>query len=244
MSANNIIITILIISLFILVIYYIINIYKSKMINMIKSIINKVKPILSKVKPILSKVKPILSTINNKYKDILQNKYINLIIKNIKNMLQNKYTNVIYSLIVSCLQLLINYIKNFKLVRIIINKIGLLKGNIIKENIINGNTISNKNYVLNIKDVKLLIKLVLDKTINKKVYNKLIKNNSSNNSRRKIDHYNIYETKIDDNIKKDLLYLESIIIKRINIANPNTFIVLLLYYINNSKYFVNKNISN
>jgi hypothetical protein len=201
---------------------------------MIKSIINKVKPILSKVKPILSKVKPILSNINNKYKDILQNKYINLITENIKNILQNKYTNVIYSLIVSCLQLLLNYIKNFKLVRIIINKIGLLKGN----------TINNKNYVLNIKDVKLLIKLVLDKTINKKVYHKLIKNNSSNNSRKKIDHYNIYETKIDNNIKKDLLYLESIIIKRINIANPTTFIVLLLYYINNSKYFVNKNISN
>jgi len=83
-------------------------------------------------------------------------------------------------------------------------------------------------------DIKLLIKLVIDKTINKNVYDKLIVKYNKN----RIEKYNIYNNKIEDkNIKKNLDFLEKIIIKKLNIDDTKLFIVILLYYIKNSPHF-------
>ena len=83
-------------------------------------------------------------------------------------------------------------------------------------------------------DIKLLIKLVTDKTINKNVYDKLI----VKYNKKRIEKYNIYNNKIEDkNIKKNLDFLEKLIIKKLNIDDTKLFIVILLYYIKNSPHF-------
>jgi hypothetical protein len=96
-------------------------------------------------------------------------------------------------------------------------------------------TIKNEKLVtIKNDDIKLLIKLVTDKTINKNVYDKLIVKYNKN----RIEKYNIYNNKIEDkNIKKNLDFLEKIIIKKLNIDDTKLFIVILLYYIKNSPHF-------
>jgi hypothetical protein len=119
---------------------------------------------------------------------------------------------------------------NDKLVRIIKNKINDKRKNS-KDIGESGNSNIKHN------DIKLLIKLVTDKTINKNIYDKLIRKYN----KKRVEKYNIYNSKIHDyNIKKDLSLLETLIRKKIDVDNPRMFIVILLYYINNSPYFANK----
>ena len=128
--------------------------------------------------------------------------------------------NIVRPLIMSLLLLANSKLGKYKFVTITKDKLV----NITKDKLVN---ITND-------DIKLLIKLVTDKTINKNVYDKLI----VKYNKKRIEKYNIYNNKIEDkNIKKNLDFLEKLIIKKLNIDDTKLFIVILLYYIKNSPHF-------
>jgi hypothetical protein len=145
------------------------------------------------------------------------------LIKYILNMvivICKKIINIVRPTITSLLLLANSKLEKYKLVTIKNEKLVTIK---------NEKLVTIKN-----DDIKLLIKLVTDKTINKNVYDKLIVKYNKN----RIEKYNIYNNKIEDkNIKKNLDFLEKIIIKKLNIDDTKLFIVILLYYIKNSPHF-------
>ena len=137
-------------------------------------------------------------------------------------------TNILKPWIISLMTIVNKKAEKYKLVRIIKNKVNIIK-NVVKNKV---NKIDKIE--INIDDIKLLIKLVSDKTINRVVYDKLI----SKYNKNRVEKYNIYNNKIKDkNMRKDLDYLETLIKKKLDITDARLFIVILLYYVKNSPNF-------
>ena len=157
------------------------------------------------------------------------------ILKPIMNILKkcmfitSPVVNVLKPYIISLMFIINKKAEKYKLFRIIKNKVNVIK-NVVKNNKNNKN---NKVDITN-NDIKLLIKLVSDTTINRNVYDKLIGKYNKN----RVEKYNIYNNKINDkNMKKDLEYLETLIKKKLDIIDARLFIVILLYYVKNSPNF-------
>ncbi len=231
--------------LIILVIYYIISIYKSKMNIIIETVIKQIITISKNIdknrlhlfmNSCISVIMNILKFIINKCNEIvpIMNilKPIMNILKPIMNILKkcmiitSPVVNVLKPYIISLMFIINKKAEKYKLFRIIKNKVNVIK-NVVK---------NNKNNKINItnNDIKLLIKLVSDTTINRNVYDKLIGKYNKN----RVEKYNIYNNKINDkNMKKDLDYLETLLKKKLDIIDARLFIVILLYYVKNSPNF-------
>ena len=214
--------------LIILVIYYIISIYKSKMNIIIETVIKQIITISKNIDKnrLHLFMNSCISVIMNILKPIMN------ILKPIMNILKkcmfitSPVVNVLKPYIISLMFIINKKAEKYKLFRIIKNKVNVIK-NVVKNNKNNKVDITNN-------DIKLLIKLVSDTTINRNVYDKLIGKYNKN----RVEKYNIYNNKINDkNMKKDLEYLETLIKKKLDIIDARLFIVILLYYVKNSPNF-------
>jgi hypothetical protein len=220
----------LIVGLIILVIYYIISMYKSKISCVIELVIKYIKQIIILGKSIDKKrlclfisviVNIVKITINN------LNHYIP-IIKQVINLLMpminiiKKVMIIIQHYVISLLHIISNKFKKYKLARSI------------KKDVNGNDKINRKKVNISTSDIQLLIKLVTDKTINRNVYEKLIRKYNKN----RVEKYNIYNNRIHDkNMRKDLDFLETLIKKKLDIDDTKLFIVILLYYVKNSPNF-------
>jgi hypothetical protein len=220
----------LIVGLIILVIYYIISMYKSKISCIIELVIKYIKQIITLGKSIDKKrLCLFISVIVNILKIVINNfnHYIP-IVKHVINLLMpminvvKKVMLIVQPYFISLIHVINNKLDKYKLVRIIKKKV-------------KGNDKINRNDVnISTNDIQLLIKLVTDKTINRNVYEKLIRKYN----KKRVEKYNIYNNKIHDkNMRKDLDFLETLIKKKLDINDARLFIVILLYYIKNSPNF-------
>jgi lipopolysaccharide export LptBFGC system permease protein LptF len=140
---------------------------------------------------------------------------------------------IIQPYVISLMHVISNKLEKYKLARII--KKDDKKNDKINRNDDNRNDKINRNNVnISTNDIQLLIKLVTDKTINRNVYEKLIRKYN----KKRVEKYNIYNNRIHDkNMRKDLDFLETLIKKKLDIDDARLFIVILLYYVKNSPNF-------
>jgi hypothetical protein len=225
----------LIVGLIILVIYYIISMYKSKISCIIELVTKYIKQIITLGKSIdKKKICLFISVIINIIKIIINNfnHYIPIIniIKRVINLLMpminiiKKVMIIIQPYVISLMHVISNKLEKYKLARII-------KKDVKRNDKINKNDV---NINISTSDIQLLIKLVTDKTINRNVYEKLIRKYN----KKRVEKYNIYNNRIHDkNMRKDLDFLETLIKKKLDIDDARLFIVILLYYVKNSPNF-------